>query len=222
MSDVSTRIIELGICSDNRDPLGLGRIRIQTFGNGSGPSAGALKYESWDDKDPFIAIPFLPANINYVPLIGQSVKIINYDPIKDTVNREYISGPFTTAHDFNTQVYASQVKNTTYGGADSELPKIVNQKDGQIIDTFAKSSIAKYEDYAVYGKNGSDVLFTENGLSLRGGKFVPKTMVAQEKNMFNKPYMSNKMATLHLKKYTNKLEYYDETTTELITESKNL
>lgn len=222
MSDVSTRIIELGLCSDNRDPLGLGRIRIQTFGNGSGPSAGALKYEPWDDKDPFIAIPFLPANINYVPLIGQSVKIINYDPIKDTVNREYISGPFTTAHDFNTQVYASQVKNTTYGGADSELPKIVNQKDGQIIDTFAKSSIAKYEDYAVYGKNGSDVLFTENGLSLRGGKFVPKTMVAQTPNMFNKPYMSNKMATLHLKKYTNKLEYYDETTTELITESKNL
>jgi hypothetical protein len=222
MSDVSTRIIELGSCVDNRDPLGLGRIRIQTFGNGAGPSAGALKYDPWDDKDPFIAIPFLPSNINYIPLIGQSVKIINYDPNKDTVNREYITGPFTTTHDFNTQVYSSQVKNTTYGGADGELPKIINKNDGEIIDSFVKSSIAKYNDYAIYGKNGSDLLFTEDGLSLRGGKFVPKTMVNQSPNTFNKPYMSNKMATLHLKKYSKKLEYYDDTTTELIVESKTL
>lgn len=222
MSDGSTRIIELGQCVDNRDPLGLGRIRVQAFSGGAGPSAGAFKYTPWDDKDPFVANPFLPSNINYIPLVGQSVKIINYDPVKEVVNREYISGPFTTSHDFNTQVFSSQIKNTTYGGANAELPKIVNKNDGEIIDSFAKSSIAKYEDYAIYGKNGSDVLFTENGLSLRGGKFVPKTMMEQTPNMFNKPYMSNKMATLHLKKYINKQEYYNDTITEFITESKTL
>ena len=224
MSDVSTRIIELGQCVDNKDPLGLGRIRVQSHGGGAGPSAGAFAYTPWDSKDPFIANPFLPANINYIPLIGQSVKIINYDPVKDVVNREYISGPFTTTHDFNTQVFSSQVNNTTYGGPNADLPKIVNQNDGQIIDSFVKSSIAKYEDYAVYGKNGSDVLFTENGLSLRGGKFVPKSISngAQTFNMYNKPNMSNKIATLHLKKFDNKQEYYDETVTEFITESKTL
>lgn len=89
----STRIINLGTCVDNKDPLGLGRIRVQTYSDGAGPLVGAMKYEAWDDKDPFIALPFLPTNINYIPKEGQAVKIINHDPEKDIVNREYIAGP---------------------------------------------------------------------------------------------------------------------------------
>lgn len=54
----STRIINLGTCVDNKDPLGLGRIRVQTYSDGAGPLVGAMKYEAWDDKDPFIALPF--------------------------------------------------------------------------------------------------------------------------------------------------------------------
>ena len=224
MSDGSTRIIELGQCTDNKDPLALGRIRVQTFSGGAGPAAGAIPYVEWDEKDPFIANPFLPANINYIPKIGQSVKIFNYDPVKDVVNREYISGPFTTTHDFNTQQFSNQTRNTTYAGPDTESPKLVNKKDGEIIDSFVKSSIAKYDDFAIYGKDGSDVLFTENGLSLRGGKFVPKSILngIQTFNMYNKPYMSNKTATLHLKKFENKQEYYDDPVTEFVTESKTL
>lgn len=224
MSDGSTRIIELAQCVDNKDPLGLGRIRTQTFSGGAGPSAGAFAFTPWDDKDPFIANPFLPANINFIPNEGQSVKIINYDPVKDIVNREYIAGPFTTTHDFNSQVFSNQVRNTTYAGADTESPKLVDKNSGEIIDSFVKSSIAKYKDYAIYGKDGADVLFTEGGLSLRGGKFLPKNMLlgTQTTNMFNKPYMSNKTATLHLKKYDNKQEYYDDTITEFVTESKTL
>ena len=30
-------------------------------------------------------------NINYIPKEGQAVKVINYDPEKDIVNREYIA-----------------------------------------------------------------------------------------------------------------------------------
>jgi len=224
MSDNSTRIIELGICIDNKDPLGLGRIRVQTFSGGAGPAAQAFKYEPWDEKDPFIALPFLPQNINYIPLEKQSVKIINYDPVKDIVNREYISGPFTTIHDFNNQVFSSQTKHTTYGGADKESPKIVNQNDGEIIDGFAKSSIAKYEDYAIYGKNGSDIILTENGVSIRGGKFLPKTMLNKiwTPNISNKPYMSEKSANLYLKKFDDLREEYYENVTEVVVESRSL
>lgn len=224
MSDNSTRIIELGICVDNKDPLGLGRIRVQTFSGGAGPAAQAFNYEPWDEKDPFIALPFLPHNINYIPLEKQAVKIINYDPVKDVVNREYISGPFTTIHDFNNQVFSSQTKHTTYGGADTESPKIVNKVDGEIIDAFAKSSIAKYEDYAIYGKNGSDILFTENGISLRGGKFLPKTMLSKisTPNIVNKPYMSENTANLYLKKFDDFREEYYEDVTEVVTEATSL
>jgi hypothetical protein len=224
MSDNSTRIIELGICVDNKDPLGLGRIRVQTFSGAAGPAAQAFNYEPWDEKDPFIALPFLPHNINYIPLIKQAVKIINYDPVKDVVNREYISGPFTTIHDFNNQVFSSQAKYTTYGGSDTESPKIVNKEDGEIIDAFAKSSIAKYEDYAIYGKNGSDIILTENGVSIRGGKFLPKTMLEKisTPNIVNKPYMSEKSANLYLKKFDDFREEYYEDITEVVTESQSL
>jgi hypothetical protein len=224
MSDGSTRIIELGICVDNQDPLGLGRIRVQTFTGPAGPAAQAFEYKPWDEKDPFIALPFLPSNINYIPKEGQSVKIINYDPTKDVVNREYISGPFTTTHDFNTQKFSSQSKYTSYGGADVDSPKIVNQEDGTIIDDFVKGSIANYDDYAVYGKYGSDVLLTENGLVLRGGKFLPKSMVVNltNKNTVNKPVMSNSISSLYLKKFDEKREYIQTTIIENQVESKSL
>ena len=173
----SQRIINLGTCVDNKDPLGLGRIRVQTYSDSAGPLVGAMKYEAWDDKDPFIALPFLPTNINYIPKEGQAVKIINHDPEKDIVNREYIAGPFTTIHDFNPQLYSSQVKDTTYGGGDSSNTVIVDKKTGEVIDSFVKTSIAKENDYAIYGKDGSDIIFTEAGVSLRGGKFIPRTML---------------------------------------------
>ena len=220
----STRIINLGTCVDNKDPLGLGRIRVQTYSDSAGPLVGAMKYEAWDDKDPFIALPFLPTNINYIPKEGQAVKIINHSPEKDIVNREYIAGPFTTIHDFNPQLYSSQVKDTTYGGGDSSNTVIVDKKTGEVIDSFVKTSIAKENDYAIYGKDGSDIIFTEAGVSLRGGKFIPRTMLMPKlkANTYNKPYMSEKTATLHLKKYENKQEYYEDVITETVTEFKPL
>jgi hypothetical protein len=224
MSDGSSRIIELGICVDNRDPLGLGRIRVQSFSGGAGASAQAFDYKPWDEKDPFIALPFLPNNINYIPKQGQSVKLINYDPVKDVVNREYISGPFTTTHDFNTQKFSSQTKHTSYGGSDIESPKIVNLEDGTIIDEFVKGSIANYDDYAVYGKYGSDVLLTENGLVLRGGKFLPKSMVVNltNDNTKNKPVMSDSVSSLYMKKFDENREYVETIVNETQVESKPL
>jgi hypothetical protein len=220
-----SRIIELGQCVDNRDPLGLGRIRVQTFSGPAGPAAN-LDYVEWDDKDPFIALPFLPVNINYIPLSGQTVKIIYYDNSKDVVNKEYISGPFTTTHDFNSQQYSSQVKYTTYGGADKDSPKIVNSDDGQIIDDFAKGSIANYNDYGIYGKYGSDVLLTENGLTLRGGKFLPKSVLTNKqitnRNLQNKPVMSDNISAIYLKKFDELREYKEDIVTENYTESRLL
>ena len=220
---MSSRIIDLGQCVDNRDPLGIGRIRVQTFSGPAGPAAN-LDYDEWSDKDPFLALPFLPVNINYIPLSGQTVKIIYYDNEKDIVNKEYISGPFTTTHDFNSQQYSSQVRYTTYGGADKDSPKLVNSDDGKIIDDFAKGAIANYDDYGIYGKYGSDVILTENGLTLRGGKFVPKNilMAKQNRNMQNKPVMSDNTASIYLKKFDELREYSEQMISEYYTESRLL
>jgi hypothetical protein len=80
------KIIDIGICVDNRDPKGLGRIRCVRFSDYVSEKEKADTYEPFSDKDIFVAIPFLPTNINFIPEIDQAVKIINYNTRKENVN----------------------------------------------------------------------------------------------------------------------------------------
>ena len=62
-------IISLAIVDNNVDPKGIGRIRVKLTGTPTGPIEKSREYEPWDDNDPFIANPFLPTNINFIPEI---------------------------------------------------------------------------------------------------------------------------------------------------------
>jgi hypothetical protein len=72
--------------------------------------------------------------------------------------------------------------------------------------------LAKHTDFGIYGKYGSDVLFTENGLQLRGGKLTTKDSATgnQKKDMLYKPLMSKKSAILYLKKFPKAKEYKEQ------------
>jgi len=161
------KIIDIAICIDNIDPKGIGRIRCIRYNDYVGEKEKAMTYDSWSDRDPFVANPFLPTNINMIPEIGQSVKILNYNTNKETVNQEYIAGPFTTMYDYNSQQFSQQIENTSYGVAVKNSPNIRNLT-GEYINE-SKNVFAKETDYGIYGKYGSDILFTENGLQMRGG-----------------------------------------------------
>ena len=54
------KLIDIGICIDNNDPKGLGRIRCIRYSSYTGEVEKALDYNPWDDKDLFTASPFLP------------------------------------------------------------------------------------------------------------------------------------------------------------------
>ena len=205
------KIIDIAVCIDNRDPENLGRIRCIRYSSYTGQIERAMNYEAWNDKDLFTALPFLPNNINFIPEIGQTVKIINYNTDKESANTEYIAGPFTTRHDFNSQTHSAQIERTTYGNAAKQGKKIIDE-NGNFIDEKSKGVLAKHTDYGVYGKYGSDVLFTENGLQLRGGKLTSKDSANgnQKKDMLYKPLMSKKSAILYLKKYPKAKEYREE------------
>ena len=110
------QIIKIGICVDNNDPKGLNRIRYSEYNEGSNKES-FLKYQPWDDNDPFIAGPFLPTNINHVPSVSQSVRIISYDTDKTLVNIEYIAGPFSTNYDYESQTFSQQTSSLTFGQA---------------------------------------------------------------------------------------------------------
>jgi hypothetical protein len=218
------KIIDIGQVIDNVDPKGLGRIRAARYNEKIGVLENSVKYTKWDKQDPFLCIPFLPININFVPEIGQSVKILNYNTETDTVNKEYIAGPFTTTHDFNSQSWSQQVENTTYGAATQNSKDIFNQTGEYINPNGHKieNSLAKINDYGLYGKYGSDVIFTENGLQLRGGKLITKEAAnSTERNLlFSYPLMSNKISKISLKKFPRSasMTTVDETITS--TESK--
>jgi len=217
------KIIDIGICIDNRDPRGLGRIRTVRFSDYVSEKEKADTYEPFSDKDIFVAIPFLPTNINFIPEIDQAVKIINYNTEKENVNVEYIAGPFTTTHNFNDQSFSPQTSETTYGNSFKNKPDIFNSKE----DFRKKKSIgslAKKTDYGIYGKYGSDIIFTENGLQLRGGKLLSKEKAnAKDRDdIYVYPLMTEKSSVLNLKKFPHKLEYIDEETIINTTEIKDI
>jgi len=199
--------IDLGICIDNTDPKGLGRIRCVRYSDYVSSKERADNYEPFSDNDIFVANPFLPTNINFIPEVDQAVKIVNYNTDKENVNVEYIAGPFTTIHNFNDQSFSPQITNTTYGVSIKHKPDLFDNK-GNYKKKSSKGSVVKNTDYGIYGKYGSDLVFTENGLQLRGGKLLSKERASPKdrQDIYSYPIMSTKSSVLTLKKYPHKLE----------------
>lgn len=217
------KIIDIGKCIDNVDPLGIGRIRVSRYNDYTGQKEKAIDYEPWSDRDLFVANPFLPNNLNFIPELNQSVKIIQYNSDKDTVNVEYIAGPFTTMYDYNGQTFSQQIANTTYGSSVKKKSKIRNSS-GEYINKKSENTFANERDFAIYGKNGSDVLFTENGLQLRGGKLLSKEASSTEnkKIALDFPIMAKKSSRIYLKKFPKKMTLEEIVVKSNVSENKDL
>lgn len=217
------KIIDIGKCIDNVDPLGIGRIRVSRYNDYTGQKEKAIDYEPWSDRDLFIANPFLPNNLNFIPEINQSVKIIQYNSEKDTVNVEYIAGPFTTMYDYNGQTFSQQIANTTYGTSVKRKPKIRNAS-GEYINKKSENTFANEKDFAIYGKNGSDVLFTENGLQLRGGKLLSKDAQSptNKEIALDYPIMAKKSSRIYLKKFPKKMTLEEVVVKSNVSDNKDL
>jgi hypothetical protein len=199
------KLIDIAICIDNLDPKHMGRIRCVRYSSYTGVQEKAVDYNAWDDKDLFTANPFLPTNINFIPEIGQTVKILEYNTDKDFNNVEYIAGPFTTMHDFNSQTHSAQVENTTYGIAAKNSPNIAKADKDELKTN--DGAFARHTDYGIYGKYGSDVIFTENGLIMRGGKLKSKkgATLKEKLKLTTEPILAEKSSSLFLKKFDKKL-----------------
>ena len=217
------KIIDIAICVDNIDPKGMGRIRCVRYNDYVGEKENSVKYVKWSQDDPFIASPFLPNNINFVPEIGQSVKLLNYNTDNENINLEYVAGPFTTQFDFNSQTFSQQIENTTYGVATKHRGDI-KKSTGEFIKNKSDNSFAKDKDFAIYGKYGSDILFTENGLQLRGGKLLSKEAASylNRETMLTHPLMAEKSSRLYLKKFPKKMTLGNRKVKKTNVEVKNI
>ena len=218
------KIIDIGKCIDNVDPLGIGRIRVIRYNEYTGQKEKAIDYEPWSDKDLFVAKPFLPTNINFIPEINQSVKIIQYNSSKDNVNVEYIAGPFTTMYDYNGQTFDQQIEHTTYGASVKHKPVIRNSIGGKYINKKSENTFAKERDFAIYGKNNSDILFTENGLQLRSGKLLSKDAASTSNRaiLLDYPIMARKSSRLYLKKFPKKMTIEEVVVKNKVSDDKDI
>lgn len=193
------KIIDIGICVNNMDPKGIGRIRYRPYGTFTSEIENGVTYDEWDEKDPFLAIPFLPLHINVIPQVQQSVKLLKYDTDKDTQNVEYVSGPYTSPHDLQNQTFLIQHQDTTYGGAIVKNTKDIRNKSGKYNTPVTKGAVINDRDTGLRGNYGSDIIFTEDGVQLRGGSLISKS--GKKTNTLDYPQLSKKMGRFNLKKF---------------------
>lgn len=194
------KIIDIGICVDNIDPKGIGRIRYRPYGLFVSEVENSTNYKEWDENDPFIALPFLPLHVNIIPQVQQSVKLIQYDTDKSTQNVEYMSGPYSSPHNTQNQTFSAQHRDTTYGGVIVKSIKDIRNKDGTFNGPTTRGTMISERDTGFRGNYGSDIIFTENGVQIRGGMLLSK----EGKNkleLLDYPMMAKKMGRLNLKKF---------------------
>ena len=210
------KIIDIGICIDNNDPKGIGRIRYIPYGQYKSEIEHSMEYTAWDDNDQFIAIPFLPAHINVIPQLRQSIKLIKYDTDKDTQNVEYVLGPFSTPHDFINDTYIAQHKNTTYGGVIMKDIPDIRDSEGNYRNKKTEGTLSKLNHTKINGHYGADAIFTENGLVLRGGYLATKDTKnkSDRKAIREMPVLAEKTAKLTLKKFSKTMQHTKENATE--------
>lgn len=204
------KIIEIGVCIDNEDPRGFGRIRARNIDEQDSTREHAIpNWEKWSKDDPFVYTPFLPNHINIIPKKEQAVKIIRYDSEKELQNQEYMAGPFTTPHDFDGQRNEKQITETTFGQRSKKTPNIKSFNESKIsfTDGFIRAesvgAIPKIEDVALSGNYGSDIILTEHGVQLRAGKLIDKFTAKpkQKEELSEYPMYSKKHSKVSLKKF---------------------
>jgi hypothetical protein len=126
--------------------------------------------------------------------------------------------------DFNSQTFSQQVDNTTYGNANKKRDNIIDEK-GNYIDKRTEASFANKTDYGIYGKYGSDIIFSENGVQIRGGKLLSKGAASPEnrKKLLTYPIMGKRpSASLSLKKFPKKVELVEKVKTKVETEVRDI
>jgi hypothetical protein len=204
------KIIEIGVCLDNQDPRGFGRIRARNIDELDSSRENAVpNWENWSKDDPFVYSPFLPNHINIIPKKDQAIKIIRYDNERDLQNQEYVAGPFTTPHDYGGQSSEKQITETTFGQRSQKTPDVKSFSSNKktfsegFIRAESVGSVPRIEDIAISGNYGSDIILTEHGIQLRAGKLIDKFTASptQKEDLSKYPFYSKKHSKISLKKF---------------------
>jgi len=205
----NNRIIFVGECIDNMDPMGLGRIRaILKTENANDREKSVTDtvgvIEKWTSRDPFVVRPLLPVFINTSPKNGEFVHLM-YSNSDDKSNKDkfYISGVFSSLTNLNNEPYESAVSNSNLGSRNKQQKQLRNPKTGISFDSKNKGVYSMPDDIFIDGRGSADIVVKDNTVLLRAGKFngVPTPNVY--------PVGNDNRSFLQLSKFNKKTVYGD-------------
>lgn len=180
----SNTVVAFGICADNADPWGVGRIRViiddamippiragfnvreflTQLDTRSLVKDGTNAYIPWEQgrdghaPDPYVIEPFLPKHLNIIPKIGESVKIIYYNTGDDNSQREYVAPQISN---YDKMGYDSVETARGFSRRTTFYPQQKNFRSNGLV--------AEPTDIGLLGRKNSEVLLPEEEVILRAG-----------------------------------------------------
>jgi len=209
MADIpyNNRIIYVGECIDNIDPMGLGRIRavLKTENTADREKSVADTVgvtEKWTSRDPFVIRPLLPVFINTTPKNGEFVHLI-YSNSDDKSNKDkfYISGVFSSLTNVKQEPYNSAVSNSNLGSRNKQQKQLRNPNTGIVFESSNKGVYSEPDDISIDGRGSADIVVKENTVLLRAGKYNGQPIP----NVY--PVGNDNRSFLQLSKFNKKTVY---------------
>jgi hypothetical protein len=167
---IDNRIIYPGKVLDTKDPLMLGRIRVEIKIENEIQNAPTVN-EEWTKKDPTVCLPLIPYYLSQVPKEGEYVHVMfaTRDETKDA-NKFYIQGPITRPWNNVLEKYDSAMAMLANGDTLEQAKQIRTGAEG-VVDTNLTDVYPLPGDNAFLGRGNSDLLIRPEYAILRSGKY---------------------------------------------------
>jgi len=177
-------IIFPGLCKENVDPKGLGRIRAVDKTSNESARISSINDEEklqdvsekkkWTDEDNFVFRPLLPWFINQIPKENEYVHLF-YSNLneKGGKNKYYIGGVFSSPTYAGGEPYDGAKQITDLGSQIKESIDIFNKKTGNYADNTQKRNgiYGAPSNIVINGRGSADIVIADDSLQLRAGKF---------------------------------------------------
>jgi hypothetical protein len=180
MADKSLgQVLFVGSVINNKDPMGLGRVRVQPSDQNQINALEGWKFkpgDEWTERDPYVFLPLIPLFFNQVPLENERVSLIFQNPQERFQDRYYIQGMFTSMMSlpFENEIAAGTY--TTLGYRIKSTIPLKDKTTGEWIDPTSSFGVfPDLGDVALLGRGKSDIIIREGtqGLDtvlIRSGK----------------------------------------------------
>jgi hypothetical protein len=172
----------IGEVIDNTDEFDSMRIKVKIAG---------LDDNNARVEDLPYCFPLLPKQINILPKIGESVRIVPEDPLKPFDNRGYWGPIISQPHRIKKELDKTTAKtgmNGKRGSFDTAPSKNVDSKD--LFPSPNKTDEFYKEDIGIVGRDNVDIILKDNELILRAGKHQVNNVL--KKNVNNPALMKMK------------------------------